>query len=90
MKKFPILYENSASFQCISVYCVGPSKLTVFNCFRDDTHMTLINIVQFSRSLTPLVHLRPKFFHSLDLGRRISNEPPSSPNDNQSIKRKLN
>ena len=54
MKKFPILYENSASFQCISVYCVGPSKLTVFNCFRDDTHMTLMNIVQFSRSLTPL------------------------------------
>ena len=38
---------------------------------------------------TPLVHLRLKFFYSLDLGRPISNEPPS-PNDNHSIKRKHN
>ena len=41
---------------------------------------------------TPLVRLRPKFFHPLGLGRPISNEyppnPPSSPNNNQSIKRK--
>ena len=38
--------------------------------------MTSMKTVQFSRSPTPLVHLLPKFFHSLDLGRRISNEPP--------------
>ena len=38
----------------------------------------------------PLVHLRPKFFRSLDLARPISNELPPSPNDNQSIKRKHN
>ena len=34
---------------------------------------------QFSRPPPP-VHLRQKFFHSLDLGRPISNET-SSPND---------
>ena len=51
--------------------------------------MTSMKIVQFSRPLHPLVHLRPKFFHPLDLERPVSNEPPS-PNDNQSIKRKDN
>ena len=35
-----------------------------------------MKIVQFSRPPTPLVHLRPKFYHPLDLGRSISNEPP--------------
>ena len=45
----------------------------------DDTHMTSMKIVQFSRSPTPLVHLLPKFFHSVDLGRPISKKtPPSS------------
>ena len=34
----------------------------------------------------PIVHLRPKFCHPLELGRPISNEPPS-PNDNQSVKK---
>ena len=38
--------------------------------------MTPMKIVQFSRPPTPLVQLRPKFFHSLDLGRPISNELP--------------
>ena len=38
--------------------------------------MTSMKIVQFSRPPTPLVHLRPKFFHPLDLGRPISNDPP--------------
>ena len=52
--------------------------------------MTPIKIVQFSRPLTPLIHLRPKFFPLLDLGRPISNEPPSIPNDNQSTKREHN
>ena len=38
-----------------------------------------------------LVHLRPDFFPSLDLGRPILNQPPPhSPNDNQSVKRKHN
>ena len=52
--------------------------------------MTSIKIVQFSRPLTPLVHLRPKFIHPLDLGRPISKELPITPtsNDNQSIKKK--
>ena len=56
---------------------------------RDDTHLTSMKIIQFSRPLTPIVRLRPKFFHALDLGRPVSNEP-ASPNDNQSIKRKPN
>ena len=43
---------------------------------RDDTHMTSMKIVQFSRPPTPLVRLPPKFFHPLDLGRPISNESP--------------
>ena len=58
---------------------------------RDNAHMTSMKIVQFSRPPTPLSQLRPKFFHPLDLGRPISNEPPPpSPNDNQSVKRKHN
>ena len=51
--------------------------------------MSSMKIVQYSRPLAPFVHLSPKFFHPLDLGRPISNEPPS-PNNNQSIKRKQN
>ena len=58
---------------------------------RDDEHMMCMNIVEFSRPLIPLAHLGPIFFHHLDLRRPISNKPPSSsPNDNQSIKRKPN
>ena len=45
-----------------------------------------MKIVKFSRPPSS-VHLRPKFFHALDFGCPISNEPPS-PNDNQSIKGK--
>ena len=41
--------------------------------FRDDTHMTSMKIFQFSKKTRPLVHLRPKFFHLLDLGRPIPN-----------------
>ena len=37
----------------------------------------------------PLVHLRPKLFHPLFLGRPISNKTPF-PNDKQSTKRKHN
>ena len=43
---------------------------------RDDTHMMSMKIVEFSKPPTPFVHLRPKFFHPLELGRSISNEPP--------------
>ena len=32
--------------------------------------------VQVSGTPPPLIHLRPKFFHSLDLGRLISKESP--------------
>ena len=61
---------------------------------RDGTHMTSVKIVQFSRPPNPLAHLRPKFFHPLELEPPISNDsapvPCLSPNDNQSIKRKHN
>ena len=46
---------------------------------RDDTHMTSMNIVQFSRPPTSLVHLQPKFFHPPDLGRPISIDRPPPP-----------
>ena len=49
-----------------------------FVLLRDDTHMTSIKIIQFSRPPNPFFHLRPKFFHLVDLGRPISNEPPTS------------
>ena len=62
--------------------------------------MKSMKILRFSRHPTPLVYLRPKFFHPLDFGRLISDNellpPPTSlflsPNDNQSIsvKRKHN
>ena len=46
---------------------------------RDDTHKTSKKIVQFSRPPPPhpppLVQIRPKFFHPLDLARLLSNEP---------------
>ena len=51
--------------------------------------MFSMKFFQFSRTPTPLVQLRSKFFHPFDIGRPISNEPPF-PNDNQSIKRNDN
>ena len=44
---------------------------------RDDTHITSMKIVQFSRLHAPIIHIRPKFFHPLDLRRPISNKLPS-------------
>ena len=56
---------------------------------RTGADMTSIKIVQLSGPPSPLVHLRLKFFHPLDLGGPISNKPsPPFPNDNQSIKKK--
>ena len=52
--------------------------------------MTSMKIVQFSIPPPPLVYLRPKFFHPLNLRRPVSNEPHASSNDNQSVKRKHN
>ena len=48
-----------------------------------------MKLIQFSRPLTPPVHLYPKFSHPLDVGRPISNDSPS-PNVNQSTERKHN
>ena len=64
--------------------------VSLIKILTDDTHITSMKIVQFSRPPTYLVHLRPKFFHPLGIGRPISSEPPPSPNDNQSVKRKHN
>ena len=49
-----------------------------------------MKIVQFSRSPTPYVQLRPKFFHPLNLDVQFQTNPPPSPNDNQSVERKHN
>ena len=66
------------------------------NCckIRDDAHMISMRIVQFSGppSLLPLVHLRAKFFHLLQLGRlQFQTNPPPSlfQNDDQSIKKSI-
>ena len=45
---------------------------------------------QIFKTPLPLFHQCPKFVHPLGFGRPISNEPPPSPSDNQSIKRKHN
>ena len=39
--------------------------------------MHLWQLFSFLDYPSRLVHLRPKFFHALDLGRPISNKPPS-------------
>ena len=45
-----------------------------------------MKIIRFSRPPTLLVHLRPKFFHLVDLGHPISNDSPSSlPISNESL-----
>ena len=41
---------------------------------RDDTNMTSLLSPVFKTPI-PLVHVRPKFFNPLKLGRPISNEP---------------
>ena len=53
--------------------------------------MMSMKIVQFSRPPTPLVHLRPEFFHTLDPGCLISNEnpPPLSMITNQLKENKI-
>ena len=66
------LYQD---LRMIRIIFTGSKK----KLFRDDTHMTSMEIVQFSRPPTPLIHLHPKFFHPLHLGRPNSSEP----NDNQ-------
>ena len=53
----------------------------------DNTHMTFMKIVHFSRPLTYLAHLRPIFFHPLDLDVQFQTNSPF-PNYSQSIKKK--
>ena len=57
------------------IYCDWSLFTRLF--VRDDVHMTSMNCPTF-KTPTPLVHLRPQFFHTLDLGRPISTEPPLS------------
>ena len=62
----------------IMFYCSFVS-LIFHDFIRDDTHITSMKTVQFSRPPIPVVHIRPKHFHPLDLGRPISNEPSPLP-----------
>ena len=43
-------------------------EMSLRHKLRDDTNMSSMKIIQFWRTPTPLLYLRPKFFHSLDLG----------------------
>ena len=47
----------------------------MISSLRDNTHMTSMKIAQFSKSLSPLVHLCPKFFYPVDLGCPIPKKP---------------
>ena len=67
-------YDHEVSFRFLNVenfynLCVPNlvKHLRRIFCFDiwDDTHMTSMKTVQFSRPLTSLVHLRPWFFHPL-------------------------
>ena len=51
-----------------------------------------MKIAKFSKNPTPLVHLRPSKIvpTHLTLDVQFQANPPSSPNDNQSIKKKHN
>ena len=57
---------------------------------RDDTHMTSMKIVQFSRPPTPLSICVQNYFTPLTLDVQFQTNPYPSPGDNQSFKRKHN
>ena len=44
----------------------------------NDTHIIIHICRTIFKIPTSLVHLRPKFFHPLELGRPVSKEPPST------------
>ena len=85
-------FQCACNFEVVHVCSRCHIMSYCYVILRDDTHMTSMKIIQSSRPRPPpLVHLRPDFFPSLDLGRPILNQPPPhSPNDNQSVKRKHN
>ena len=62
---------------------VWPINITHLQFLRDDTHITSMKIIQILRppspAQTPLVHLRPNFFHPVDLGCPFPNEIPLPP-----------
>ena len=51
--------------------------------------MASMKTAQFLKPLIPLVHLRPKSLHPLDLGCSISNDFLSSPNDTLHVKERI-
>ena len=78
-----IIYKT---FAFVFLILSDTSGQAFYNQTRDNTHMTSKKLSNF-QDPPPPVNLSPKFFHLLDFGLPISNEP-SSPNDNQSLKRK--
>ena len=79
-----------------------PIATDMVNCLLQQKKVTMMlekihiwppwKLSNFQDPPSPLVHLPPKLFHPLELGRPFPNEttsPPSS-NDNQSVKRKHN
>ena len=64
-------------FQKISAFLYQEWNITTtWRITYDDTYMTFMKIVQFSRHPFPLVHLRSKFVHPLDLRPPWSNKFP--------------
>ena len=70
------LFVNFSLLLLIKVVLIKKACIYTFlPPLRDDTHMTSMKIVQFSRPPTQLVQLSPNLIHHLGLGRPISNEP---------------
>ena len=69
-----VLKTFLSSAKSLHRYFIMKHQTFLTSYFRDNTHMTSMKIVPFSRPRS-LVHLLPKFFH-LNLGRPISNEHP--------------
>ena len=65
--------DSGGGIIALRKYKVTPDRAK-FYTNKSSGHMTFMKIVKFSRPLTPSVNLRPKFFHSLDLGRPVLNE----------------
>ena len=56
---------------------------------KDDTHMTSMKIVLFSRPPAPLVHLHQTFFYPIKLWRPIPNETPPLQMINNQLKENI-
>ena len=91
-----ILTFNELMFSISCVKYLWNVAHTIFSAWKGSQERHTYDIHEncpIFKTPTHLAQLCPKIFHNLHLVRQISNElppPPSSPNDNLSIKRKHN